>query len=88
MKPIGVNASSAEIGTIQDEKEKELQSAIANLTTIEQEILLLRRKIIDLQGIKADLEFTKSKASQNVRVIQSELRILKQQFWSARNSGL
>jgi peptidoglycan hydrolase CwlO-like protein len=80
--------SSSEISNIQDEKEKELQKAIDNLSTVEQEILLLRRKIIDLQGKRTDLEFSKSKASQNVRVLQSELRTLKNQFWSARNSGL
>ncbi len=80
--------SSAEIGTEIDEKEKSLQEAIKNLSTIEQEILLLRRSMIDLSGKRTDLELNKSKASQNLRVIQSELRILKQQFWSAKNSGL
>lgn len=79
--------TSAEISNIQDEKEKELQKAIDSLSTVEQEILLLRRKIIDLQGKRTDLEFTKSKASQNVRVLQSELRTLKNQFWLAKNSG-
>ena len=83
-----MNKSSAEIGNIQDEKEKELQQAIHNLSTIEQEILSIRREIITLQGERTDLEMVKSKASQNVRVLQSELRTLKNQFWSARNSGL
>ena len=83
-----MNKSSTEIGTIQDEKEKELQQAIHSLSTIEQEILSIRREIITLQGERTDLEMVKSKASQNVRVLQSELRTLKNQFWSARNSGL
>ena len=80
--------SSAEIGVEQDGKEKENQIAIKNCATIEQEILLLQRQIIDLQGKKKDLEYAHSKASQNLRVINSELRILKQSFWAARNSGL
>lgn len=80
--------NSAEIGNIQDQKEKDLQKAIYDLALIEQEILLLRRQVIDLQGKRTDLELMKSKASQNVRVIQSELRILKNTFWAAKNSGL
>jgi len=68
------NRSSADIGTISDEKEKELQEAIKSHSRVEQEILLLRR---------ASLE-----ASQNIKVIQSELRVLKNQFFSAKNSGL
>ena len=80
--------NSAEIGNIQDQKEKYLQKAIHDLALIEQQILLLRRQVIDLQGKRTDLELMKSKASQNVRVIQSELRILKNTFWAAKNSGL
>lgn len=80
--------SSAEIGTMQDEKEKEYRESINDVSTIEQEILIISRKIIELQGKKKDLEYAKSKASQNLRVIQSEMRELKSQFWSAKNSGL
>ncbi len=80
--------TSAEIGILIDEKEKSLQEAIKNLSTIEQEILLLCRKVIDLQGERTDLELTRSKASQNLRVLQSDLRILKQAFWASKNSGL
>ena len=82
------NLSSAEIGTKQVEKEKELQVANKSLYVVEQEILLIRRQIIDLQGKRTDLEIVRSKASQNLRVIQSELRILKQSFWAAKNGGL
>ena len=82
------NKSSAEIGLEIDKKEVELQAAIKDLSTIEQEILLLRRQIIDMQGKRTDLEFAKSKASQNLRLIQSELRILKQNFWACKNEGL
>jgi chromosome segregation ATPase len=82
------NRSSTEIGNEQDEKEKEQQSAIKSLAVIEQEILTVRRQIIDLQGKRTDLEMARSKASQNLRVIQSELRVLKQAFWAAKNGGL
>ena len=68
------NKSSAEIGNIQDEKEKELQEAIKAYSKVEQEILLLRR---------ASLE-----AAQNIKVIQSELRVLKHLFFAAKDGGL
>jgi peptidoglycan hydrolase CwlO-like protein len=80
--------SSAEIGTMQDAKELELRESSAALAEVEQNILLLSRQIIDLQGKKKDLEYTKSKARQNLHVIQSEMRELKSKFWSAKSSGL
>lgn len=83
-----MSETSYEIGLKQDEKEKDLQGAIKILFEVEQEILLLSRQIIDLQGKKKDLEISKLKASQNVKVISSELRILKNQFFAAKNSGI
>ena len=80
--------SSSDIANLIDDREREQQTAIKTLSSVEQAILLLRREIINLQGKRTDLEMTKSKASQNLRVIQSELRILKQEFWSAKNGGL
>ena len=80
--------SSHEISLKQDEKEKELQKAISALYIVKQEMLLLGREIINLQGKKKDLEIQRLKGSQNVRVIQSELRTLKNQFWAAKNEGL
>lgn len=80
--------SSADIGVEMDEKERELQSAIRALFEVEQEILLLSRQIIDLQGKKKDFEMSKLKATQNLRVIQSELKILKNAFWASKNQGL
>jgi hypothetical protein len=83
-----MSETSYEIGLKQDEKEKELQGAIKALFEVEQEFLLLGRQIIDLQGKKKDIEVAKLKASQNVKVISSELRILKNQFFAAKNSGI
>ena len=48
--------SSADVATKQDEKEKDLQQAIKDLYLIEQEVLLISRHIINLQGKKKDLE--------------------------------
>ena len=80
--------TSSEISVEQDEKEKDLQKAISALYMVEQEVLILSRQIIDLHGKKKDLEMMKLKATQNVRLIQSDLRMLKASFWAAKNSGL
>jgi len=83
-----MDKTSAEIGVELDELEKSYQKAINAAATIEQEILLLQRQIIDLQGKKKDLEYIKSKGTQNLRVIASELRVMKNMFFATRNSGL
>jgi hypothetical protein len=80
--------SSAEIGVLRDEKEKSYQEAINSFAKVEQEILILQREIIVLQLKKKDFELVKSKANQNLRIISSELRVYKDQFYAARESGL
>ena len=82
------NRTASDIGVEMDSKEKELQKALADNAVVEQEILLIARKIIDLQGQKKDLEYARSKSSQVIRLLNSELRVLKNQFYAAKNSGL
>lgn len=83
-----VEKSSAEIGNTIDEKEKDYREAVKNISSVEQEILIIQKQIIDLQGKKKDLELIKCKATQNIRLLSSELRVLKQSFWASKNSGL
>ena len=80
--------SSYDIGLLCDKKEQELREAINSQSTVQQEILLLSRQIIDLQGKKKDFEISLSKATHNRQIIASELRELKNKFFAARNSGL
>ena len=80
--------SSEEIANIIAEKEKELNTAIDNQATVEQEILLISKKILESQFKKKDLQIVLSKANRNVKVLQGELRILRNQFFSAKNAGL
>lgn len=82
------NQSSAEIANEIAEKENELATALENELKVEQEILLLQREILTLQGKKKDLELTSSKAKHLVKKINIELRLLKGQFWSSKNAGL
>jgi hypothetical protein len=80
--------SSHEIGLLSDEKEKSLQEAIKTQAILEQEILLVRRQVIDLQGKIKDLEYSKSFAVQNRQVLASELRVLRSKFFACKNSGI
>jgi len=80
--------SSADIGVDLDAKEKEYQEAIKHLATVEQEILLLRKEEMASKEKRMDLEVARSKASQNLRVMASELRVLKNAFFAAQRQGL
>jgi len=80
--------SSAEISNVITAKEHELSEAITHQATVEQEILLLSKQILELQFKKKDLQMAMSKANQNVRLLNGELRILRSQFFNAKNSGL
>jgi len=82
------HVSSAEISNIITSKEHELSEAITHQSTVEQEILLLMKQILELQFKKKDLQMAMSKANQNVRLLNGELRILRSQFFNAKNSGL
>ena len=82
------NLSSAQIGTLIDEKEKALSEAMKTYYTIEQEKLTLQKAILEQQTKKKDLEIALSKASHNLRQINVELKLLKNSFWNAKNGGL
>jgi hypothetical protein len=73
-----------DIGLVIDEKEKQLQVIINSQAEVEQAILLLSKSIIELQGKKKDLEYSKSKANQNRQVLSSELRVLRNQFFASK----
>jgi peptidoglycan hydrolase CwlO-like protein len=82
------NTSSEDISNIIVEKEKELAKAINDQATVEQALLTLSKQILDLQFKRKDLQIALSKANQNVRLLNGELRVLRNQFFSARNSGI
>ncbi len=81
------NLSSAQIGNVIDEKEKELSGAITNYYVIDQEKLNLQKEILIKQTLKKDLEIKLSIAGHIVRQINIEIKLLKSKFWSAKNSG-
>ena len=82
------NLSSAEISNLIAEKEKELGVATSAYYDVEQEKLNLQRQILELRIKQKDLEVVLSKAGQNLKKMQMELKALRNFFWNAKNSGL
>lgn len=82
------NKSSFEIGTLKDEKEKELQKANEFLSTVKQERFRLQRQKIELSMKIKDIEISEEKASHNVRLLASDIKIMTNAFWNAKNGGL
>lgn len=82
------NKSSFEIGTLKDEKEKELQKANEFLSTVKQERLRLQRQKIDISMKIKDLEIAEEKARHNVQAIGSDIKLMTNAFWNAKNGGL
>ena len=79
--------SSAEISNLIASKEKELGISTSAYYDIEQEKLLLQRQILELRIRQKDLEVALSKAGQNLKKMQLELKALRSFFWNARESG-
>ena len=82
------NLSSAEISNLISDKEKELGVATNTYYDVEQEKLLLQRQILELRIRQKDWEVSLSKAGQNLKKMQLELKALRSFFWNAKNSGL
>ncbi len=82
------NLTSAQLSNLIDEKEKELSIAIDTHQVVEQEKLHLQKTILELQTKKKDLEIAESKAGHNIRQLSIGIKILKNKFWSCKNSGI
>jgi hypothetical protein len=82
------NKSSAEISQLISDKEQEINSASKDRDVIRLEINLKRREIHGKQIEIKQLEDALIKAEAIVREKKTEHSILKDAFWTARNSGL
>lgn len=67
------------------EKEKELQIAQQNLSTVEIAEMELGKKILIFQVDRKDLQIAISKAKQNVRSLTLEVKMLVSLFWRKKN---
>lgn len=79
--------SSYDLSVKIDEKSKECEIASNALFIVEQEILVLQRQIIELQGKKKDLELAASKGKQNLRILNNELQRITREFWRYNKTG-
>ncbi len=76
--------SYEEIDLKKCEKEKELQKAQGDLSTVEIAEMELGKKILLFQVERKDLQISISKAKQNVRSLTLEVKILVSAFWRAK----
>ena len=67
------------------QKQDELRQALANLNTVDLEILHIDREILHLRVKRNELKEAQSKASVNVRSLQVEVKQLTAQYWDKKN---
>lgn len=82
------NKSSTDIGTVMDQFENELQIANHHLKLVQDEEIKVRRAMIDLRAKKADNDLVMNKAKENIKRLESDLRILRNSFFNAKRQGL
>ena len=80
--------SSFEAETSLIELEKDLQRANESNGVLESEMNDLRRKLLDMEIRKNDLRESIRKGRENIKRIESELRVIKTTFWRLKNDGL
>ena len=80
--------SSEEIDTIIVEQEKGLQTANHHYSIVVEESHRLNREMLQLRIKKNDNAIMVEKAKENVKRFESDLRILRSAFWSAKNQRM
>ena len=80
------NSSKAESAQIQ--LEKDLQEASRAYGVVAQWMNEIRRKIMEMDIKRHDLSEIARKGRENIRRIESEIRIAKTEYWRLKNEGL
>jgi chromosome segregation ATPase len=68
--------------------EKQLQTTSKSAGVLEQEMNELRRRMLDMEIRKNDIREGIRKGRENIKRIESELRITKTEFWRLKNENL
>lgn len=79
--------SSHELSLEIAELEKKLQQGIKDRGEVLKQKHLLARQILTLECQKSDLEPGLRKARENLELIRSELRVLKDSFWATKGEN-
>jgi hypothetical protein len=80
--------SSIDAETALLQLERELQEASRAHGTVEQEMNLHRRAILEMELKRNDLAGVLRKSRENIRRIESEMRIAKTEFWRLKGENL
>jgi peptidoglycan hydrolase CwlO-like protein len=82
------NLSSAEIGNIIDDKNKELSLAIKANDVVVNEDLRYSKAILTLQLKRKDIQQAINKSKSSIKILALEIKSLTNRFWKARHAGL
>ena len=77
--------SPEDIENIRVEKMKELSIIQNHTSVIEQKFLSIQLAMINLQKEKKELEISLSKGKQNIRDLNTQIKILTSKYWSTKN---
>jgi len=66
------------------DKEKELQETSKGLSLVHSEQINIDKQILDLRRKKKDFDESEQKARATLRIVTSELRVLKDEFWQGK----
>jgi hypothetical protein len=80
--------SSEEIDEIIVEREKELQTANHHYAIVIEESHNLTRQMLEMRIRKNSNAIMVEKAKENVKRLESDLRILRSAFWAAKNQRM
>lgn len=93
-EPVMDNRSSDEIDRFIVELEKELQQGNDAYSSVMESYNAIRRVILEKKAEMSALEIQRhgakgitDKARENIKRLESEIRINKQQFWQAKHGG-
>lgn len=75
--------SATQIDELKTQKELELQEASRVMSVAQEESHRIRKEMIDLRGKQQEIEGALDKGRHNLRVINSELRVLTSAYFNA-----
>ena len=79
------NSTLEQIAEAISEREKDLREAIKNRGVLKERINKLRKDALEIELAKNELSTPLTKSSDNIKVIESDLRDLRAAYWGKKN---